>query len=339
MANFQRLYDGMCSLYIIIFTIFCVFDLDQDILNIVSPKWAIFSVYSYFEVIMDVASPAPEAAHLCNTCHDSCDSDNAVCCAACTSSFIHDNCLIKIGRDKSAKKVQGAAPIWLRDVLHHARIRYFFPSCILGLDFARAKLSTLQDPQKIAELEAKVNAIDNKVDLLLSTLVESAQPTIDAAVTSDQTNSSMKPLYSKIAAQAPTRDLLKDVMTEVIQSREHKAVQDTSVVLLGVPLSKDDAKMVSDIMAAINCSSKIVKIQRLGKYAKSNISPAAESTAQPANRVLPLLVSFQTELDRFNVNAMQKCFLLPLTVKFLFVNGYLRMSYTQNGCYVINATN
>ena len=339
MANFQRLYDGMCSLYIIIFTIFCVFDLDQDILNIVSPKWAIFSVYSYLEVIMDVASPAPEAAHLCNTCHDSCDSDNAVCCAACTSSFIHDNCLIKIGRDKSAKKVQGAAPIWLRDVLHHAGIRYFYPSCILGLDFARAKLSTHQDPQKIAELEAKVNAIDNKVDLLLSTLVESAQPTIDTAVTSDQTNSSMKPLYSKIAAQAPTRDLLKDVMTEVIQSREHKAVQDTSVVLLGVPLSKDDAKMVSDIMAAINCSSKIVKIQRLGKYAKSNISPAAESTAQPANRVLPLLVSFQTELDRFNVNAMQKCFLLPLTVKFLFVNGYLRMSYTQNGCYVINATN
>ena len=250
---------------------------------------------------MDVASSAPEAAHLCNTCHDSCDSDNAVCCAACTSSFIHDNCLIKIGRDKSAKKVQGAAPIWLRDVLHHAGIRYFCPSCILGLDFARAKLSTHQDPQKIAELEAKVNAIDNKVDLLLSTLVESAQPTIDAAVTSDQTNSSMKPLYSKIAAQAPTRDLLKDVMTEVIQSREHKAVQDTSVVLLGVPSSKDDAKMVSDIMAAINCSSKIVKIQRLGKYAKSNISPAAESTAQPANRVLPLLVSFQTELDRFNV--------------------------------------
>jgi hypothetical protein len=219
----------------------------------------------------------------------------------CTSSFIHDNCLIKTGRDKSAKKVQGAAPTWLRDVIHHAGIRYFCPSCILGLDFARAKSPAQQGPQKTAELEARLNAIDNKVDLLLSTLVESAQPTVDAAVTSDQAISSTKPLYSKIAAQAPTRNLLKDVITEVIQSRDHKAVQDTSVVLLGVPPSKDDAKMVSDIMTAINCSSKIAKIQRLGKYTKDNSNSAAESVAQPANRVLPLLVTFQTELDRSNI--------------------------------------
>jgi hypothetical protein len=241
---------------------------------------------------MDVAD-----AHLCNTCHDVCDSDNAICCAACTSSFIHDNCLIKSGRDKSAKKVQGAAPTWLREVLHNAGIRYFCSSCIPNLDFIHAKASTQHSPQKIVELEAKINAIDNKVDLLLSTLVESAQPAADTVLTANQSIPQTKPLYSKIAAQAPTRDLLKDVISEVISSRDHTVVQDTSVVLIGVPASKDDAKTVSDIMSAINCACRIVKIQRLGR----NTNTATLSTTQSANRVPPLLVTFQTELDRSNV--------------------------------------
>ena len=49
-------------------------------------------------------------------------------------------------------------------------------------------------------------------------------------------------LYSKTAAQAPTRKLLKGVITEVIQSRDRKILQNASVVLLGVPTSKNDTR-------------------------------------------------------------------------------------------------
>ena len=230
----------------------------------------------------------------------------------CATSYIHDNCLIKLGREKSAKKVQGAAPAWLRDVLHCAGMRYFCPSCNSSLEHTQGQPTTDQNVV-ITTLNEKIAAIDNKVDLLLSTLVESVQLSSEATVNTDATVPA-KPLYSKIAAQAPTRELLKDVVTEVIQSRDHKVVQNTSVVLLGVPISKNDSHTVSEILRAIDCDCKIAKLHRLGKNTKTSArstdqpNPAhqAPNTTPPnvdqqAQRSPPILVTFSTELDRFSV--------------------------------------
>ena len=76
--------------------------------------------------------------------------------------------------------------------------------------------------------------------MLLSTLINSAQQPSEASVNAGATTVPAKPLFSKIAAQALTRELLKDVIMEVIQSRDHKVLQNTYVVLLGVPTSKND---------------------------------------------------------------------------------------------------
>ena len=178
-------------------------------------------------------------AHLCNVYHESCDDDNALCCTTCATSYIHDNCLIKLGCDKSAKKIHGAAPAWLREVLHCDGMLYFCRNCVTILEHTHAKSITEEDTV-ITALNVKVTAIDNKVDLLLSTRVDSAQQPSKATVNADATTVPAKPLYSKIAAQVPTRELFKGVITEIIWSRDHKVVQNTSVGLLGAPTSKND---------------------------------------------------------------------------------------------------
>ena len=91
-------------------------------------------------------------AHLCNFCHESCDDGNALCCAKCATSYIHDNCLIKLGRDKSSKKIQGAALAWLREVLHCVGMRYFCPNCITSLEHTYVK--------SIAEQNAVITALN-----------------------------------------------------------------------------------------------------------------------------------------------------------------------------------
>ena len=68
---------------------------------------------------------AKPVAHLYVVFNSDGDTD-ALTCASCTAS-VHASCFVKHGRDKSAKKIQEAAPIWLHDVLHAAGVRYFCP--------------------------------------------------------------------------------------------------------------------------------------------------------------------------------------------------------------------
>ena len=77
-----------------------------------------------------MATAKPEA-HLHVTCNSDSDTD-ALLCTSCTA-YVHASCLVKHGRDKSAKKIQGAAPVWLHDVLHAAGLRYFCPTCLPNL--------------------------------------------------------------------------------------------------------------------------------------------------------------------------------------------------------------
>ena len=130
--------------------------------------------------------------HTCVTfviCYD----DNALCCTICATSYFHDTSLIKLGRYKSAKKIQGAAPAWLREVQYCVGMRYFCPNCITSLDHTYAKPNDEQDAV-ITALNVKVTAIDNKVDLLLSTLTDSAQQPSEVTDNADATTVPAKPL-------------------------------------------------------------------------------------------------------------------------------------------------
>ena len=122
------------------------------------------------------------------------------CLFACLMLYTHKNCLIKFGHDKLAKKIQFATSAWLGKVLHRVAMHYFCPNCIPSF----------------------------------STLKETAQQSSAAIVNADITTVPAKPLHSKYAAWAPIREVLKDIVTEVIQSHGHKVVQNTAVVLLGV---------------------------------------------------------------------------------------------------------
>ena len=160
-------------------------------------------------------------AHLCNVCNGSCDDDNALCCTTCTTSCIHDNYLIKLGRDKSAKKIQGVAPAWLREVLHCLGIRFFCPTCspsICLLSSDDRPTATNDQSVKINELAGKVTAPDNKIDLLSETMLDSPQPAEHVAPNMITSTTKAKPIFAEIVAvhTAPTRDMLKDVVTEVM---------------------------------------------------------------------------------------------------------------------------
>ena len=111
--------------------------------------------------------------HLCALCILPCEEDNTLNCAKCAAS-IHANCLIKKGREKATKKVQGASPTWLHEVLFAAGICFFCPTCLPALQFDH--LATDNKFNSSTDLANKVASIDYKVDLLLSVLVDSAQP-------------------------------------------------------------------------------------------------------------------------------------------------------------------
>ena len=180
-----------------------------------------------------------------------CEEDNTLNCTKCATS-VHANCLIKKGREKATKKVQGASPLWLHEVLFATGIRYFCPTCLPALQFDH--LATDNKPNSSPDLANKVASIDNKVDLLLSVIVDSAQSVNPQAQNGPDQNeqNKAKPSYASVAAaqaltSASALKILKDVVTEVIDTRATKAIQTTSVVFLGVEEKKDDASCVNAI--------------------------------------------------------------------------------------------
>ena len=81
-----------------------------------------------------VSDQSPDTAHLCTLCILPCEEDNTLNRAKCATS-VHANCLIKKGREKATKKVQGASPTWLHEVLFATGICYFCPTCLPALQF------------------------------------------------------------------------------------------------------------------------------------------------------------------------------------------------------------
>jgi len=232
-------------------------------------------------------SPAPA----CTLCKDECDDDNAIKCSVCASS-VHVHCLIKHGRDKATKKVQGASPTWLHDVLRAAGMRYFCQTCLPTFD-PKARTDSTAVAPSLTDLSTKVSALDSKVDLILSSLLDSqtSDATGGTATTSTSNPSLAEILRSNVA---PTKDMLKDVVTEAIRSNDAKIMQSTSVVLLGVHEGRSDVAIVRDILHEIDCECTVTKTQRLGKHLVHTTD--ASSTDRP--KVRPLLITLSNELER-----------------------------------------
>ena len=72
-------------------------------------------------------------------------------------------------------------------------MHYFCPNCIASLEHTQAKHFAYQDAV-ITAISVKVATIDNKVDLLLSTLIDSAQQPSEAIDNANATTVFAKPL-------------------------------------------------------------------------------------------------------------------------------------------------
>ena len=254
-----------------------------------------------------VSNQSPDTTHLCARFILPSEEDNTLNCAKCAASA-HANCLIKKGREKATKKVQRVSATRLHEELFAADIRYFCPTCLPALQFDY--LTTNNKPNLSIDLVNKVASIDNKVDLLLSVLVDSAQPINSQGPNSQDQNekNKAKPSYAEVAAaqaltNASARKILKDEVTEVIDTRDSKALQTTSVVFLGVEKT-DDASYVSAVLAALNSTCPVVNTQRLGKLQIKEEKATMNATPLPGiKRVAtrPLLVTFHIELEHASV--------------------------------------
>ena len=255
-----------------------------------------------------VSDQSPDTAHLCTLCILPCEEDNTLNRAKCATS-VHANCLIKKDREKATKKVQGASPTWLHEVLFATGICYFCPTCLPALQFDH--LATDNRPNSSTDLANKVAWIENKVDLLLSVLVDSAQPVHPQAQNGQDQNeqNKAKSSYASVAAaqaltSASARKILKDVVTEVIDTKDTKAIQTKSVVLLGVEEKNDDASCVNAILAAMNLTCTVEKTHRLRKLQTKDEKATVNATAQPGVKraaTRPLLVTFRSELEQASV--------------------------------------
>ena len=142
-------------------------------------------------------------------------------------------------------------------------------------------------------------------------LADSAQPVNPQAQNGQYQNEQNKanPSYASVAAaqaltSASARKILKDVVAEVINTRDIKAMQTTSVAFLGIEEKKDDASCVNAILAAVNSTCTIVKTQRLGKLQTKDEEATVNATAQPGVKraaTRPLLVTFRSELEQASV--------------------------------------
>ena len=191
-------------------------------------------------------------------------------------------------------------------MLFAASIRYFCPTYLPALQFDHRAADN--KPNSSIDLEKKVASIDNKVDLLFSVLVDSAQPVNPQAQNGQHQNeqNKVKPFYASIAAaqaliSASVRKILKDVVTEVIDTKDTKALQTTSAVFLGMEEKKDDASCVSAVLAALNSTCTVVKTQRLGKLQTKEEKATMNTIAQPGVKraaTRPLLFTFRSELEQ-----------------------------------------
>ena len=260
-------------------------------------------------------------AHLCVACKETCDEDNSLECTVCLAS-IHAHCLIKHGREKSTKKIQGNAPAWLHEVLNAAGIRYFCPTCLPSfcLPSSDDKPTATNDQSvRINDLTSKVTALDNKIDLLLSTMLDSSQSAEPGAPDTITSITKAKPSFAEIVAAhtVPTRDMLKDVVTEVMRTKDTKALQSTSVVFHGVrERNRSDVASVNEILDVMKCKCTITKTQRLGKRQ----SPAADGDVHAKTR--PLLVTLVSESEQRSILQNAKC-LNKSTFKDIYVRKWL----------------
>ena len=214
-------------------------------------------------------------------------------------------------------------------MLFAADIRYFSPTCLPALQFDH--LATDNKPNSSTDLANKVASIDNKIDLLLSVLVDSAQPVNPQAQNGQDQNeqNKAKPSYASVAAaqaltSASTRKILKDVVTEVIDTRDTKAIQTTSIVFLGEEEKKDDAFCVNAILAAMNSTCTVVKTRRLGKLQTKKEKATVKATAQPGVKraaTRTLLVTFRSELEQISMLKNANLCNIPTSVRCLCVNG------------------
>ena len=147
--------------------------------------------------------------------------------------------------------------------------------------------------------------------MLLSVLVDSAQPVHPQAQNGQDQNeqNKAKSSYASVAAaqaltSASARKILKDVVTEVIDTKDTKAIQTKSVVLLGVEEKNDDASCVNAILAAMNLTCTVEKTHRLRKLQTKDEKATVNATAQPGVKraaTRPLLVTFRSELEQASV--------------------------------------
>jgi hypothetical protein len=239
----------------------------------------------------------PPAAHLCIMCKDSCDDDNALKCATC-SSYVHAQCLVKHGRDKSVKKIQGAAPTWLHDVLQAAGIRYFCPTC---LPLLTNKPTDAKQRSDLTDFANKMDAIDNKVDLLLSALVDTSQSTEASGTTVKDGAKSNKvidrkiPSYATIAAQQSTevKKIVLEAVNGAFKSKAQEEMKGIAVVVHGLKDNKKDLADVKDIFKSIDCDFTIARIRRL------NSKPAnTNKYSTRGTYVQPLLVELGSKSDQ-----------------------------------------
>ena len=92
------------------------------------------------------------------------------------------------------------------------------------------------------------------------------------------------------------------MVTDVIDTRNTKALQTTSVVVfLGVEEKKDDASCVSAVLVAMNSTCTEVKTQRLGKLQTKDEKATVNAISQPGVKrtvARRLLVTFRSELEQ-----------------------------------------
>ena len=120
--------------------------------------------------------------------------------------------MVKHGREKAAKKIQGTAPVWFHEVLHAAGVRYFCPTCLP----LSASISVVDTSPQSPDLLNKIAALDHKVDRLLSVFNDASQATDTSPSTSTHKASSTKLSLANIVA-SQSKEMVHNVVTEIFQ--------------------------------------------------------------------------------------------------------------------------
>ena len=179
--------------------------------------------------------------------------------------------------------------------------------------------SLLQRTINLLEAMTSRVALDNKIDLLLSTMLNSSQSAEPGAPDTITSITIAKPSFAKIVAAhtVPTRDMLKDVVTELMRTKDTKALQSTSVVFHGIrERNRSDVASVNEILDVMKCKCTITKTHRLGKRQ----SPVADGDVHAKTR--PLLVTLVSESEQRSILQNAKC-LNKSTFKDVYIRQWL----------------